>query len=187
MARTQLEGINDIEGISFIKDMAIRESMSMSMSMSVSRPTVSKIMPLKGQAKDLRLGLAVAGLAARRSRSRQGREDIALWFGLDSDSGWGLAGCTEAPWAGWGLDWGRSGKWQRVRPQSGAFVRGSPLFPVASRSHEGEKWRRDANHSQNNSLYCTVENSLKKNSKMPVCGFGETNHWSCCNQTSLNI
>ena len=81
MARTQLEGINGIEGISCIRgieDMAIRESMSMSM----SRPTVSGITPLEGQAKDLRLGLAVAGLAARRSRSRQGREDMGLGFGL---------------------------------------------------------------------------------------------------------
>ena len=91
MARSQLEGINNIEGISCIRgieDMAIRGSMSMSM----SRPTASAITPLKGQANDLRLGLAVAGLAARRSMSRQGREDMALgiglvWFGFDCDSG----------------------------------------------------------------------------------------------------
>ena len=87
MARTQLEGINGIEGISGIRgieDMAIRGSMS--------RPTASAITPFKGQANDLRLGLAVAGPAARRSRSRQGRKDMALWFGLvwfglDCDSG----------------------------------------------------------------------------------------------------
>ena len=91
MARTQLEGINDIEGVNGIngsEDMAIRESMSMSM----SRPFASKMMPVKGQAKDLRLGLVVAGLATRRSRSRQGREGMAVWFvfvcfGLDCDSG----------------------------------------------------------------------------------------------------
>ena len=86
-----MEGINDIEGINGIngiEDKAIRESMSMSM----SRPFASKMMPVKGQAKDLRLGLVVAGLATRRSRSRQGREGMALWyvlvwFGFDCDSG----------------------------------------------------------------------------------------------------
>ena len=90
MARTQFVGINGIEGVNGIEDMAIRESMSLSMSMS--RPTASKMMPVKGQAKDLRLGLVVAGLATRRSRSRQGREGMAVWFvfvcfGLDCDSG----------------------------------------------------------------------------------------------------